>query len=332
MLAKVRNDASALKSQAQLTFQTAEKKLLTAQAEYGAAAQAHEADKDDQAANQRFLDASAALREAEQEYSKAKIDLDTALGNEIALIQESEAQVKETQAALETLRKLPDPFAVKEAQRAVQQAELALAQARTQAVADPELQIRLEEAQKALDTINAQFEARRLYAPFDGEIVEINAKAGALLQPGDPVVTILNPDIPADAREIQLAQVDPSVNISQGQAVSVVLADSGDKLVPGTVSRILGDAASGSRVAYVTLEAAGLSLAPGAPAMVALELSRRAATLWLPPPAIRNDGRSFVMVMDAGKQSRVNIDLGITGLGRVEILNGLSEGQVVVGQ
>ena len=57
----------------------------------------------------------------------------------------------------------------------------------------------------------------------------------------------------------------------------------------------------------------------------------RQGALWLPPSAVREfSGRRFVVVESDGVQQRVDVVLGIAGNDRVEIVEGLSEGQVVV--
>ena len=55
--------------------------------------------------------------------------------------------------------------------------------------------------------------------------------------------------------------------------------------------------------------------------------------VWLPPQAIRNfQGRNFVIVQDADRQRRVDVRVGIESQERVEILEGLEEGQTIIGQ
>jgi multidrug efflux pump subunit AcrA (membrane-fusion protein) len=54
--------------------------------------------------------------------------------------------------------------------------------------------------------------------------------------------------------------------------------------------------------------------------------------LWLPPQAIRSfEGRNFVVVKSPGGQtSRTDVKIGIQNADRVEILDGLKEGQEIV--
>ena len=69
---------------------------------------------------------------------------------------------------------------------------------------------------------------------------------------------------------------------------------------------------------------------------ITLVLQEKPVVLWLPPQAIRTfEGRKFVVVQDEGAaagtgQRRVDVELGIQTEARVEILDGLTEGQTVV--
>ena len=54
--------------------------------------------------------------------------------------------------------------------------------------------------------------------------------------------------------------------------------------------------------------------------------------LWLPPAAVRDfQGRNFVVIQEGDTQRRVDVQLGIEGDGRTEILEGVTEGDTVVG-
>src|SRR5690606_2584354 len=66
---------------------------------------------------------------------------------------------------------------------------------------------------------------------------------------------------------------------------------------------------------------------------VRVELERKDNVLWLPPQALRVfDGRRFAVIQDGDVQRRVDVIVGIQTQERVEIEEGLEEGQVVVGQ
>ncbi len=62
-------------------------------------------------------------------------------------------------------------------------------------------------------------------------------------------------------------------------------------------------------------------------------LERKDDVLWLPPQAVRTfEGRKFVVVREGEGQLRVDVKIGIESEGGVEIEEGLTEGQIVIGQ
>ena len=76
-----------------------------------------------------------------------------------------------------------------------------------------------------------------------------------------------------------------------------------------------------------------LGLKLGDMVRIKVVLQYNASALWLPPQAIRTfDNRKFVVIQDGDVQRRVDVVLGITGQDRVEIVQGLEEGQIVIGR
>jgi multidrug efflux pump subunit AcrA (membrane-fusion protein) len=65
---------------------------------------------------------------------------------------------------------------------------------------------------------------------------------------------------------------------------------------------------------------------------VSILLERHEDVVWLPPAALREfSGRYFVVVKDGEGERRMDVVLGIEGDGRIEILQGVEEGQTVIG-
>ncbi|HKI53250.1 MAG TPA: hypothetical protein VJ987_03930, partial [Anaerolineales bacterium] len=65
---------------------------------------------------------------------------------------------------------------------------------------------------------------------------------------------------------------------------------------------------------------------------VSVVLASKQDILWLPPDAIRSaGGRTFVIVNSDNGPQRVDIELGLQTRDMIEIVSGLTEGQVVVG-
>jgi len=316
-----RNSASEKKNQAEIVLNDAKKNLTNAQAEYGAAVT--------DGGEARLTAATTALHDAEQAAAKAQVEYDAAHNDEIAQVQKGEASVATAQAALDTLLKLPDPFAIKQAQRDVERAQLAVDQARSAANADPALTSAVKLAEEALKEIQTEADTRRLYAPFDGEIVSINIQAGDDVTAGQAVVTIINPDISPDEHSIQIDQLDETDagRVRIGLPVSITFADGSGAPLSGEISRIVKGREGGALpTIYIDLDQAGNTGTAGDVASVVIEFRRKTGVLWLPPQAIRSGSQPFVLLED-GK--RVEIETGLSSAERVEIVNGLTEGQVV---
>jgi len=330
---RARNDASAVKTRAELALQQAQKRLIAAQAEFSAASHAAGQDKADHRAQERLVRASDALRTAEEEVARLQIEYDTARNNEIAAVQAAEAQVMLAQTALDELLKGPDPLKVAEARRAVAVAELAVEQARSNIRVDPQLERAVEEAKREVDNIRRQIEALKLVAGFSGRILAVNVAPGSVIRAGEPAFIALDPSVASDALEVLVTS--SSVPLVAGQSVSISFARYPGVTYQGTVTGIPGGgsnsaaARSGYHIAY---EPADLRLETGDTATVTVVLARREGVLWLPPKAIRADSRSYVLVQRGDRPERVDVETGLTTADRVEILSGLNEGDVVIGQ
>lgn len=328
---RARNDASAVKTRAELALQQAQKRLIAAQAEFGAASHAAEQDKTDNRAQERLVRAGDALRAAEEEVARLQIEYDTARNNEIAAVQAAEAQVAIAQAALDDLLKGPDPLKVAEARRTVALAELAVEQARSAIQVDPALERAVEEAKKGVEDIQRQIEALKLVAGFNGQILAVNIAPGAVIRAGEPAFVALDPSVAADALEVLVTS--SSAPLVVGQPVSITFARYPGATYQGTVTGIPGGGSNGAVSGYhIAYEPADLKLVSGDVAVVTVVLARRENVLWLPPKAIRADSRSYVLVQRGDRPERVDIETGLTTPDRVEILRGLNEGDVVIGQ
>jgi multidrug efflux pump subunit AcrA (membrane-fusion protein) len=89
---------------------------------------------------------------------------------------------------------------------------------------------------------------------------------------------------------------------------------------------------SGDQAVHFSLDDPSVALTLGEAATVVIQIEVRQGVLWLPPAALRTfQGQDFVFVESAGVQRRVNVRLGLQSSDRVEILEGLEEGQVIVG-
>lgn len=331
---RARNDASAAKNRAELALKEAETALRVAQAEYGAAAQAAEADKDNNSAQERLARAGDALRAAEREVARLQIDFETARGNEVAAVQAAEAQVSLAQVTLNELLRGPSAAEIAEARRALALAELAVDEARSRVQVDPELDRLLREAKQNVADVQRQIDELRLVASFDGRVQMVNITPGSLVRAGEAAMIVLDPAVDATQMEILVPNSGAAALVA-GQPVTIAFARYPGMTYQGTVAKMPTDlqSASLSLSAYhVTYEPADLQLDSGDTAVVTAVMARREAVLWLPPKAIRADSTSYVLVQRGDRPERVDIVTGITTADQVEIVSGLNEGDVVISQ
>jgi len=84
---------------------------------------------------------------------------------------------------------------------------------------------------------------------------------------------------------------------------------------------------------HLALDDTSIELRMGDVASCTVLLEEEKDALWLPPAAVRTfEGRNFVVVDQDGRQRRIDIKVGIVGADRIQILEGLEEGQSVIGQ
>ncbi len=161
----------------------------------------------------------------------------------------AEASVVNAQQALDQALQGPKPEEIAAAERTVEQAEISLQQS----------QLSLEQAERAL-------EDAKLYAPWDGTILTVDAAQGAFVGSGTPIVTLLDTTQLAfhttNLSERDLAQIE------QGQLAQITLKAYPDDVIAGTVLRIgiqaegtVGDAATFPVI--IAIEASEFDIRPG---------------------------------------------------------------------
>ena len=126
--------------------------------------------------------------------------------------------------------------------------------------------------------------------------------------------------------------------ISLGQPVLVTFVGADNKPKEGVVARVplIGndanqDSASRARAVRIELKEK-IELKSGEIARINTFIARKENVLWIPPAALRSyRARKFVVVREAtGLERRVDVKIGLESLDRVEIQDGLKEGDVIV--
>jgi multidrug efflux pump subunit AcrA (membrane-fusion protein) len=259
----------------------------------------------------------------------------------------SQAEAQVTQAE-ESLRQARAKLAELQERQSVTDAEAALEQAKAEyeqavADADPEsytmrLQaLELEQAELDIQDLQDQIASAQLVAPFAGQILSLNIQTGDTAQAYTAVGVLADPnalEITAELGSEELSQM------ALNQEAVITLRDRPGETFQGTVRQLpypyggtTVDTGDDDTAVHVSIEGAG-DMALGELATVSIVLQEKENVLWLPPAAIRSyQGRDFVVVqLDDGSQKRVDVLLGISTDERVEIVAGLEEGQIVVGE
>jgi multidrug efflux pump subunit AcrA (membrane-fusion protein) len=275
----------------------------------------------------------------------AKEKLATAQTQAELALSQAESQVSQAEESLrqakEKLAELQEKPAVADAEKALEQAQTAYDDA--VAAADPDsynmrLQaLDLEQAQLNIQDLQDQIASAQLVAPFDGQVLSLNVQTGDSVQAYSAVGVLADPnalEITAELSSDELSQM------AVGQDAVITLRNRPGETYNGSVRQLpypyggtTVDSGDDDTAVHVSIEgAADMNL--GELATVSIVLQEKENVLWLPPAAIRTyQGRNFVVVQNPdGTQQRVDIQLGIETDERVEIVAGLEEGQVIVGE
>jgi RND family efflux transporter MFP subunit len=199
----------------------------------------------------------------------------------------------------------------------------------------------LQRVQLTVDRLEDQLADARVIAPFDGLVLSLSLTEGRLVDAYKTVAIIAEPselEVSADPTDKQLQE------LAEGMPVAIVPVSRPSESIAGHVRRLPYPYGGGGRSSglededkstRVTMEisAAEAGLELGDLVRVTVVLERKDDVLWLPPQAIRTfEGRKFVVVQEAGEaQRRVDVKVGVESEDRVEIEEGLTEGQVVIG-
>jgi macrolide-specific efflux system membrane fusion protein len=178
----------------------------------------------------------------------------------------------------------------------------------------------------------------KVFAPMDGVII-------SGVNPGRTVTTTTIAFTIGDGTQSEiLATIDPGKidatlkNMFEGMSVVVTPNSAPNLKWSGKVRQLpspYGTGSSDDTEIHIVLEQVPTtgSLKSGDTVTVQVEQANKTGILWLPPAAIREvGGRTFVIVNEANGPKRIDIEIGLQTTDKVEIVSGLEEGQVVIGQ
>ncbi len=334
-------NVSAAKTQAELRLQQASRAVPATQSAYVQALERWNDVKDKpdtwgwKGIQEAYLRADADLRNAEAAVTQAQIEFDTARINEGPALRTAAAKLAEAQSQLDGLLAGPDKADLADAQRAVERANLNLDQARKGGDSEQEKQVAT--TQLEIERIENQIAAGRLYAPFDGKVSDIGARPGQEVAAYKAVMTVMD-----DAKKEILMQGVMSQDASKigiGQQVTITFSRHAGINFNGVITKLPTTATSSAATInpdpayHVDFDAPDVELEVGDLSQVVITIARKEEAIWLPPQAVRAfEGRRFVVLKEGERQRRQDVRVGIISLERIEILEGLKEGDVIVGQ
>lgn len=199
-------------------------------------------------------------------------------------------------------------------------------------------QISLREAE--LSTLNLEdvVATSQLVAPIDGVLLSLTISKGRGVEAYRDVAVV------ADINNLEVSAELTSTDMSrlqEGLAVSAELFSTPGETVTGFIRRMpypyggggatkVQDQDPSTRI-QLNRPIRELGWGLGDMIKITVILQKKEDVLWLPPQAIRSfEGRKFVVVQEGNMQQRVDVKTGIVSSERVEITDGLKEGQIVV--
>ncbi|HYM15286.1 MAG TPA: biotin/lipoyl-binding protein [Dehalococcoidia bacterium] len=312
------------------------------------------------AANSTYLNALNAAASAQAAVSSAQDALSSAqkrlaqvqagptsddLAAAAAVVASAQAALDAANAKLADLQSGATAMQRSNAQAAVDSAvaTLAAAQAkRDQIVSGPtanqvaQAREAIRTAQLAVDAANIRLRDTQIIAPFDGVVGAVNAKVGEFASQAStaPPIVLLTPDrlvLKMDVGETDYA------NVKLGQAGGVLFDSIPGKIYPFVISEIgLSPSVTQGVTTYqvqasLIVPAGAPRPAPGMNARGQIITDSRPNILVVPPRAVHRSGSNQVVdVRRNGAVLEQVITTGVSDNDNVEVLSGLTDGDVVV--
>jgi multidrug efflux pump subunit AcrA (membrane-fusion protein) len=282
--------------------------------------------------------ATLALQKAQASYDRVASDPDIAMRPEAEALQEATLAHARAKAAYDqAVRQAAQrSFDIQTQQKQVELSRLEVE--RLETGVDPRLEQSVTKAELELADLQAQITDTLILAPFDGEVTALSTAAGKAVQGFDPVIVVADPSELEVTAELS---ADDMRKLSEDQQAAIVPVEYPGQELPATIRSLpypygSGGSATGldeeDRATHLAVEFGSLAVEPGDLVRVTVVLEQKDGVLWLPPAAIRTfEGRKFVVIQAGAGQRQVDVTLGIESDDRVEIVEGLQEGDVVLG-
>jgi macrolide-specific efflux system membrane fusion protein len=223
-------------------------------------------------------------------------------------------------------------------------------QVRMQALEVELAQIALEETQLNQHDLDQAIADAQISAPFDGKVLSVSTQVGSEVRAYAPLLIL------GDDREVEIGATLTTAQmeiLSEGMPAVIELpARPGERLsgvlrslpfpygtdgTDGSAEEAQAGSPGSTRPADANTTIALsdpeqlASIRVGDLVNVTIVVESKTAVLWLPPAAIRTFGdRHFVVLQTEDLPRRVDVEVGIANEERIEIIEGLEEGQRVI--
>jgi membrane fusion protein, macrolide-specific efflux system len=198
-------------------------------------------------------------------------------------------------------------------------------------------QIALDEVMLGVSNREAIIESAKIIAPFDGQVMTVGVSPGTVVNAFASGIVIADIDTLEVVATLRRAEVE---ELTENMPAVISPVNRPGDTLNGSIRRLpyqgttTDEAAATDETVRVVLETppSEASLELNNRVNVTIPLQNQLDVLWLPPQAIRTfEGRKFVVVREGDVEQRVDVKLGLQNQDRVEIVEGLTEGQIVVG-
>lgn len=279
------------------------------------------------------------LRQAQIELRTAEAILANTLQSYTRTLQLAQLDVDQAQLKLDAAIARSQQPGISAAERQAREAEAKVLELELQraklkleevgATLDPTLIKNVETSRISVEALQDKLDRATLVAPFDGVLTELVVVVGMSSRPLERVAVVSKP-----GRIELVAELSSELarELSVGQPVTVRLANNPALAFGGVIQRVPAvGGARADRLVRIQIDP-GIELEGGVKAIVTAMTGRRDDVLWIPTSTVRTyRGRQFVVLQNPdGSQRRADVKLGLTAADRVEILDGLREGDVVV--
>ena len=251
------------------------------------------------------------------------VRLDSTIASAEVAVREAEIEVR--RAELENARQLYDRAKRLMATQNVPEARFDELAARLKGA-----EAEVASAEARLRTVRAALAKRQVLAPFSGRLGIRNISVGALVEPGDAIITL--DDISVIKLDFQIPERNLSY-LTPGQEITARTDAYPDRVYFGTVASVDTRVDPVTRAVSVRalIDNPDESLKPGMFLLVELGVATRHHAVIIPEEAVVADGTArYVFMIEGGAVKQVPVDLGQRMPGEVEVLSGLVAGQQVV--